>query len=111
MVTRGRRFEALGPKLGFEIRPIALLGPTDLAETGGADVYRLAGRRVVHGIALPTALLASVDGRACDGRVELLEDQESDATLLVGETHCALRLDGRHAVDAIDHGLTDEDAP
>jgi len=96
---------------GAAIRPRDLLGPTDLADSGGADIFALDGRRLVTKIGLPAALEATVDGRRCDGSVELMEDMESDATLVIGDDGCALRLDTRHRMGAVDHGLSDDARP
>ena len=94
---------------GVETRPADLVGPTDVGESDGADLYRIAGHRVVHQITLPTTLEAMVDGDPCDGIVELPEGMESDATLTIDGDDCELRLDGRHDPEVFDHGL--ETAP
>ena len=86
-----------------ETRPGDLVGPTDLDESGGADLYWLAGHRVVHQITLPSTLEATVDGRPCDGVVELPEGLESDATLTIGDDRCQLRLDARHDPELAPH--------
>jgi hypothetical protein len=96
---------------GAETRPRDLLGPTDLAESGGADIHAKDGRRLVHQIGIPAILEATVDGIPCEGRVELLEDMESDATLLIDGERCVLRLDQRHRMDVLRHRLDAEPAP
>ena len=95
----------------FQVRPRALLGDTDLATTGGADIYAKDGKRLVHQIVLPGTLVASVDGVRCDGIIEQFEDMESDATLTIDAERCSLRLDGRHRVEDVDHRLDSEPMP
>jgi len=95
----------------FQVRPRALLGPTDLATTGGAVIHAKDGKRLVHQIVRPGTLVASVDGVRCDGTVDTLEDMESDATLTIDGERCTLRLDRRHRMEDVDHGLDDEPTP
>ncbi len=95
----------------LQVRPRALLGVTDLATSGGADIHAKDGKRLVHQIVAPGTLVASVDGVRCDGVVDQLEDMESDATLSIDGDTCALRLDRRHRMEDIDHRLDDEPAP
>jgi hypothetical protein len=99
----------LSPYDGVEIRPRDLIGSGGLAATGGADLFALDGHRVVHDIGLPSTLQATVDGRPCEGTVELLEDMESDATLTIEGDRCVLRLDHRHRMEDLHHGLEDAD--
>jgi hypothetical protein len=93
----------LTPYQGVETRPADLVGPTDLDASDGADLYRIGGHRVVYQITLPWTLEATVDGRPCDGIVELPEGLESDATLTIEGDRCELRLDGRHDPELAPH--------
>lgn len=65
--------------------------------------------RYITGTTLPSTLQARVDGAACQGSIDLLEDLEADATLTVTADGCALRLDLLHRAGSIDHRL--DDAP
>ena len=65
--------------------------------------------RYFAGTTLPSTLQARVDGAACRGSIELLEDLEADATLTIAADGCQLRLDLVHRSGSIDHQL--QDAP
>lgn len=65
--------------------------------------------RFITGTTLPSTLQARVEGAACQGSIELLEDLEADVTLTVTADGCGLRLDLLHRPGSIDHQL--QDAP
>lgn len=63
--------------------------------------------RYITGTTLPSTLRARVDGAACQGSIDLLEDLEADATLTKTADGCTLRLDLLHRPGSIDHRLED----
>ncbi len=107
------------PVEAFESRAVALMlhGETviHLAELDrgespehnfGASLLTIRGRPYVKGLinAWPgTTLEASVEGARCHGTIEFTEDDEVDATIVIGEDGCELRLDRRHEMGAMAH--------
>ena len=65
--------------------------------------------RFLTGVDLPSTLRAHVDGRDCEGSIDLVTDIEADATLTIDDDGCELRLDLRHPTGAVDHHLDDDE--
>lgn len=68
---------------------------------------RRGAERYLTGITLPSTLRAHLDGVACRGSIDLMEDLEVDATLTVVAGGCELRLDLVHRLGSVDHQLRD----
>lgn len=107
------------PAAAFEGRSVALIlhgetvirsadllrgGPPE--DTFGASLRTIGGRRYVEGLTVAwpdTTLEASVDGARCEGTIVFTEDDEVDATIVIDQDGCELRLDRRHDMGALAH--------